>query len=69
MRAQMYYQSSEHADWWINDFIFNYQLLNNDLATFTDAMQRLFFFFQYKEAMQINISKVNFVSTNQFYII
>jgi len=69
MRAQMYYQSSEHADRWINDFIFNYQLLNNDLATFTDAMQILFFFFQYKDAMQINISKVNFVSTNQFYII
>jgi len=27
-----------------NDFIFNYQLLNNGLATFTNAMQRLFSF-------------------------
>jgi hypothetical protein len=44
-------------------------MLLKGLATFAEAIQRLVYFSYKKDAMQINISKVNFVSTNQFYII
>lgn len=50
-------------------FICNYHMLLKGLATFAEAIQRLVYFSYKKDAMQINISKVNFVSTNQFYII
>jgi hypothetical protein len=52
-----------------NDFIFNYQLLNGLSSYLHRSHAKTSFFFLYKDAMQINISKVNFVSTNQFYII